>query len=131
VFSEMSYHVWRFMDFKPNDQSHGHIHGIVCSNDPICCRRVHVGMTKNVAKESFHFLCTKKTFSFFRVAKMSFFVKDLPNICCKIGPNHFYKILVHIQCTIDQMVWCQKVLIHLSWKRQNAADSVGSGSNLN
>ena len=25
MFSEMSYHAWRFMAFKPNDQSYGHI----------------------------------------------------------------------------------------------------------
>ena len=33
MFSEMSYHAWRFMAFKPNDQSYGHIHAIVSSND--------------------------------------------------------------------------------------------------
>jgi hypothetical protein len=131
VFSEMSYHVWRFMAFKPNNQSYGHIQSIVCSNDLILCTRVHVGMTNNVAKGSFHFICTKIWFSFFRVLEMGFFVNDLPNICCKIGTTHFYKILVHIQCTIDQMVGCQNVSIHLSWKRQNSTDSVGSGSNLN
>ena len=35
----MSYHVWRFMAFKPTDQSYGHINGIVCSNDLISCTR--------------------------------------------------------------------------------------------
>ena len=49
VFSETSYHVWRSMAFKPNDQSYGHIHGIVCSNDLILCTRVHIGMANNVA----------------------------------------------------------------------------------
>ena len=49
VFSETSYHVWRSMAFKPNDQSHGHIHGIVCSNDLILCTMVHIGMANNVA----------------------------------------------------------------------------------
>ena len=29
------------------------------------------------------------------------------------------------------MVGCQKLLIHLSWKRQISADSAGGGSNLN
>jgi hypothetical protein len=62
---------------------------------------------------------------------MSFFVKDLPNICSQIGPNHFYKILGHIQCIIEKMVGCQKLLIHLWWKRQISTDSVASGSNLN
>ena len=49
VFSETSYHVWRSMAFKPNDQSYGHIHGIVCSNDLILCTRVHLGIPNNVA----------------------------------------------------------------------------------
>ena len=49
LFSETSYHVWRSMAFKPNDQSYGHIHGIVCSNDLILCTRVHIGMANNVA----------------------------------------------------------------------------------
>ena len=85
------------MAFKPNDQSYGHIHGIVCSNDLILCTRVHIGMANNVAKGSIHFRWTKKPFSIFRVPEMSlFFVKDLPYICCKIGPNQFSKILGHI-----------------------------------
>ena len=96
------------MAFKPNDQSYGHIHGIVCSNDLILCTRVHLGISNNVAYGTFHFLFTENTFSIFRVPEMSFFVKDLPYICCKIGPNLFYKILGHIQCTIDEMVGCQK-----------------------
>ena len=49
VFSETSNHVWRSMAFKPNDQSYGHIHGIVCSNDLILCTRVHIGIANNVA----------------------------------------------------------------------------------
>ena len=85
------------MAFKPNDQTYGHIHGIVCSNYLVLCTRVHIGMENNVAKGSFHFLWTKKSFSIFRVPKMRFFcVKDLRNNCCEIGPNPFYKILGHI-----------------------------------
>ena len=38
----------------------------------------------------------QKAFSIFRVPEMSFFVKDLPYICCKIGSNQFYNILGHI-----------------------------------
>ena len=49
VFSETSYHVWRSMAFKPNDQSYGHIHGIVCSNDVILCTRVHIGMANSAS----------------------------------------------------------------------------------
>ena len=73
MFSEMSYHVWRFMDFNPNAQSHGHIHGIVCSNDLILCTMVHLGIPNNVAKGSFNFLCTENLFSIFRVPEMRFF----------------------------------------------------------
>ena len=49
VFSEMSYHVWRSMAFKPNDQSYDHIHDIVYSNYLILCTTVHLGMANNVA----------------------------------------------------------------------------------
>ena len=49
MFSETSYHVWRSMALKPNNQSYGPIHGIVCSNDLILCTRVHIGMANNVA----------------------------------------------------------------------------------
>ena len=39
----------RSMAFKPNDQSYGDIHGIVCSHDLILCTRVHLGIPNNVA----------------------------------------------------------------------------------
>ena len=69
----MRYHVRRFMAFKLNDQPYGHIHGIVCSNDLILCKRMHLGIPNNVDKGSFHFLCTENSFSIFRVPEMSFF----------------------------------------------------------
>ena len=47
-------------------------------------------------------------FPFFECPKGGFFVKNLPNNCCKIGPNHFYKILGHIWFSIEHMVGCQK-----------------------
>ena len=127
----MSYHVWSFMAFKPNDQCYGHIHGIVCSNDLILCRRVHLGMANNVAKGSFHFLWTKKVIFILWVPKMSFFVKKLPNICCKTTPQHFSKILDHLSCTNHQMVPYKTVSIHLPWNWQICGESVGTGSNLN
>ena len=49
MFAETSYQVWRFMVFKPTDQSYGHIHDIVCSNDLILCTGLHLGMADNVA----------------------------------------------------------------------------------
>ena len=132
MFSETSYHVWRSMAFKPNDQSYGHIHGIVCSNDLILCTKGASWDSKQCCLREFSLSLHKKShFPFFECPKWGFFVKDLPNNYCKIGPNHFSKILGHIKCTIDQMVWCKMFLIHLRWKRQIPADSVGSGSNLN
>ena len=98
----------KIMAFKPNDQSRGHIHGIVCSNDLILCTRLHLGIPNNVPKEVFIFFARKIHFPFFRVPEMSFYLKDLPYICCKFGPNQFSKILGHIECTIDKMVGCQK-----------------------
>ena len=59
-------------------------------------------------KEVFIFFGRKNHFPFFECPKGGFFVKDLPNNCCKIGPNQFSKILGHIYCTIDKMVGCKK-----------------------
>ena len=73
MFSETSYHAWRCMAFKPNDQSYGHIHGIVCSNDLILCTSVHLGIPNNVVEGIFHFLCTENSFSIFRVLELSSF----------------------------------------------------------
>ena len=60
-------------------------------------------------KEVFIFFGRKNHFPFFECPKGGFFVKDLPNNGCKIGPNQFYKILGHIYCTINKMVGCKKV----------------------
>ena len=108
MFSEMSNHAWRFMAFKPNDQSYGHIHGIVCSNDLILCTRVHLGIPKMLPKGVFIFFGRKTNFSFSKCPAWVFSVKDLPYICCKMGPDHFYNILGHIYCSIDKMIGCQK-----------------------
>ena len=47
-------------------------------------------------KEVFIFFARKIHFSFSECPKGGFFVKELPNNCCKNGPNQFYKILGHI-----------------------------------
>ena len=62
------------MAFKPNDQSYGHIHGIVCSNDLILCTRVHIGMGNNVAQGSFPFLLDEKTVFHFSSARKEVFL---------------------------------------------------------
>jgi hypothetical protein len=57
----MTYHVRSFMAFKPDELGN---HGIVCSNDPILCTCVHIGMANKVHIGSFHFLCIKNQFLF-------------------------------------------------------------------
>ena len=81
-------------------------------------------------KEVFIFFGQKNHFPFFECPKGGFLVKDLPNNCCKIGPNHFSKILGQFNAQLTNGS-VSKVLIHLWWKRQISADSLGSGSNLN
>jgi hypothetical protein len=130
MFSEMSYHAWRFFTFKPNDQSYGHIHRIVCSNDLILCTRVHIGMANNVAYVCFYFLWTEISFSIFRVPKIRFFVKGLPYICFKIVPNQLSNTRTYVMHNWPNG-WVSKAFNHISWKRQISADSVGSRSNLN
>ena len=112
MFSEMSYHVQRYMAFKPKDECYGQNHGIVFQNDPILCTGVHLVMENNVAEERFHFQYTKKSFSIFRVQKMGFFVKQQPQICCKNWDMHFLSILDHVRFTNNQSVGCEKFSMH-------------------
>jgi hypothetical protein len=51
--------------------------------------------TRAVAKPSIPWTAVKSS-TIFRVPKISFFVKDLQYICCKIEPNQFSKILGHV-----------------------------------
>ena len=108
MFLEMSYHVWRSMAFKPNDQSYGHIHGIVCSMISYCAQGCILEFQTMLPKGVLIFFGRKIHFPFFKCPKWGFFVNDLPYICCIIVPNQFSKILGHIWCTIDKMVRCKK-----------------------
>jgi hypothetical protein len=58
-FSEMTYHVGSFMAFKPDELGHDPNHRIFCSNDPILCTCVLIGMENKVHIGSFYFLCIK------------------------------------------------------------------------
>jgi hypothetical protein len=79
----------KFYGFQAKWDSYGYNHNIVCSNDPILCICVHLGMTNNVYLESYNFRCTKNSFFIFLVQKMGFFVKRLPNICFKNRTTKF------------------------------------------
>jgi hypothetical protein len=46
----------KFHGFQARWASYGHNHGIVCSNDPILCTYVHLGMANKVALGSINLL---------------------------------------------------------------------------
>jgi hypothetical protein len=52
----MTYHVRSFMAFKPDELGHDPNHVIFCSNDPIFCTCVCIGMENKVHIGTFHFL---------------------------------------------------------------------------
>ena len=83
---------------------------IVCSNDPIFFKWPLIS-GKQCYRIEFLF-SLHDFFSNSKVPKMGFF-KNLPNICRKIVPKLFKKILDHILCTDNQMVACEKLSIHL------------------
>jgi hypothetical protein len=60
----MTNHVQSFMAFKPDELGHDPNHGIVCSNDPILCTCMHIGMENKDHIGSFHFLYIKNQFPF-------------------------------------------------------------------
>ena len=82
----------------------GHIHGIVCLNEPILCTHIRLYMANNVAEESFQLYSTKKSFSIFSVSKTWIFMKHLFIIRLKMVPHHFCKILDHILSRIHEPV---------------------------
>jgi hypothetical protein len=59
-FSEMTYHAQSFIAFKPDELGHDPNHGIVCSNDPTLCTRVHIRMANKVHIGKFSFSMHKK-----------------------------------------------------------------------
>jgi hypothetical protein len=131
VFSKQSYHVWRFLTFKSNYQCYSHNHDIVCSNDPILCKSVRLGMTNNVAEGSFHFFCTKNSIFIFWVTQIDVLVKELPKFNLKIGPKQSQKILEHLRFKIQHLVEQKTIYRYFLIFWQLSADSAGSGPNLN
>jgi hypothetical protein len=79
-------------------------HDIVCSNDPILCKSVRLGMANNVAEGSFHFFCTKNSFFILCVTQIDVLVKELPKFNLKIGPKQSQKILEHLGFKIQHLV---------------------------
>ena len=65
-------------------------HKRVSWNREQCCRR------------NFLFSVHEKSFFYFRMQKMGYFVNQLPKICRKIGAIHYSKILDHIYLQITK-----------------------------
>jgi len=89
VFTEMSFHVRRFLAFNANELLHDQNQGIVCDNAPILCTWVHLGMKNNVVKGTFPFPCTKIPFFIFQLPKSCSFVKHLQEMSLEKASPHF------------------------------------------
>jgi hypothetical protein len=91
----------KFHGFQAKWDSYGHNHSIVCSNDPILCIYVHLGMTNNVDLGSFNFCCTKNSFFIFLVQKMGFLWSVYQTYVAKIEQQNFkwYYIIFDPQLT--------------------------------
>ena len=50
----------KFHELQGKCLCYGHIHGIVCLNEPILCTHIRFLMTNNVAEENFQLYCQKK-----------------------------------------------------------------------
>jgi hypothetical protein len=79
----------KFYGFQAKWASYSHNHDIVCSNNPILCICVHLGMTNNVDLGSFNFRYKKIIFHFLSIKNGFFFVKRLPKLCCKNRKTKF------------------------------------------
>ena len=55
----------KFQELQGKCLCYGHIHGIVCLNEPILCTHIRFGMTNNVVEENFQFYCKTKSFTIF------------------------------------------------------------------
>jgi hypothetical protein len=79
----------KFHGFQAKWDSYGHNHNIVCSNEPILCICVHLGMKNNVDLGSFNFRCTKKSFFIFLMQKMFFLWSVYQKYIAKIEQPNF------------------------------------------
>jgi hypothetical protein len=91
----------KFHGFQAKWDSYGHNQGIVCSNNPIMCTCVHIGMTNNVDSGSFNFRCTKNSFFIFLMQKWVFLWSVYQKYVAKIEQPNFkwYYIILDQQYT--------------------------------
>jgi hypothetical protein len=81
----------KFHGFQAKWDSYGHNHGIVCSNNPILCKCVHLGMSNIVHFGCFPFLGIKSSFFIFLAQKMAFLWSTYQNYVSKIYLDNFRK----------------------------------------
>ena len=83
-----------------------------------------------LTKKVFLFIGQKNHFPFSECEKC-FFCKAPTTNMLKNWEIHILKTLDHVICTNNQIVFSEKVSIHLFWKTQVSVDSFGNNSNLN
>ena len=108
----------KFHELQGKCLCYGHIHGIVCLNEPILCTHIRLYVANNVAGKTLQLYSTKNSFSIFSVSKSWIFVKHLLIIRFKMVSRYFCKILDHILNTIHQLVASNSFLAS-SRKRDN------------
>jgi hypothetical protein len=94
-------------------------------------KSVQLGTTNNVDERSFHYLCTKNSFSIFWVPQIDIFVKELSKLNMKIGPKQSPKIVDNLGFKIQHLVGQKNIFRYFLIFRHLSADSAGSESNLN
>jgi hypothetical protein len=81
----------KFYGFQARWASYGHKHDIVCSNDPILCTCVHLGMSNNIDLGCSNFRGIKSSFFIFLVPKMGLLWSIYHKYVSKIYHHNFQK----------------------------------------
>ena len=84
------------MDSKAYAHGNGHIHGIIHDYSPKFDTNIGVTIVDNVSIGIFNYLEIKSKIFILKVLKMTFFVKEVPQIVLKFVPFHFSPKVGHI-----------------------------------
>ena len=91
MFSEMSYHAWRVMAFKPNDQSYGHIHGKFSQMISYCAQGCILEFQTMLPKGVFIFFAWKIHFPFSECSNWVFLWRTYHIFVAKLDLINFLK----------------------------------------
>jgi hypothetical protein len=91
----------KFHGFQARWANYGHNHDIVCSNNPILCTCVQLGMANNIDLGCFNFRGIKSSFFIFLVPKLGFLWSIYHKYVSKIYHQNFrkYYIIFYAQFT--------------------------------